>query len=228
MDHGHRHPRQRRLQGLRPGRRRAIGRVLFQQNEIRHRLDGDQADVGVKGFILSDRQLLRRHADGEGDPLLLRLRGHGLLQLHRQRVLAAVGGPDDRRQPAQLQELTHQPHPGAGPPGDDQMHHHHQLVQPLRPRRGRQARRHLREQAPPTAPPRASRAAYCAPPPTPLPPAAAGVPAPTGQRRARVAPPAPSGCGASPYPAARRPGSAGWRTPGSWAKVSCGRIFGHC
>ena len=79
----------------------------------------------MKGYVLTDRHRPRRHGRREDTPLGLHLLGHGVLDLHRQCVLAAIGGPDDRRQAAQFQEFTHQAHPGAGPQGDDQMHHHH-------------------------------------------------------------------------------------------------------
>ena len=76
-----RQPRQRRLQGLRPGRRGAVRRLLLQQNAVRDWLDGHQADCGVEGFVLADRHLARWHVHSQCGPQFLRRPDHRLLPL---------------------------------------------------------------------------------------------------------------------------------------------------
>ena len=101
-----------------PRRRGAIRGVLLQHNEVRHRLDGHQTDPRMKGFVLAHRHRTRRHALGECRALL---RDHGRFQVDIERVLRAVADPDEGRQPAQLQEFTHQAGAARRPQGDAEM-----------------------------------------------------------------------------------------------------------
>ncbi len=116
-------------------------------NEVRHRLDVDQADPRMKGFVLAHRHRTRRHALGKRRALLRGHRDHGRFQGDIQRMLRAVADPDEGRQSAQLQELTHQPGAARRPQGDAEMRRQHQPMQPIDPLRGacegRQARRRI-------------------------------------------------------------------------------------
>ncbi|WP_300970502.1 hypothetical protein [Thiocapsa sp.] len=147
LDHLHGKPRAGVLKRRRPGRRGAIRGVLLQDNEVRHRLDVDQADPRMKGFVLAHRHRTRRHALGKRRALLRGHRDHGRFQGDIQRMLRAVADPDEGRQSAQLQELTHQPGAARRPQGDAEMRRQHQPMQPIDPLRGacegRQARRRI-------------------------------------------------------------------------------------
>lgn len=53
------------VQALSPGRGVALGGVLFQQQEIGDRLDGHQADLGMKGFVFAEADFAGRHLGGQ-------------------------------------------------------------------------------------------------------------------------------------------------------------------
>lgn len=141
LDHRHVQSGQGVLQRLRPGRRHAIRRVRLQQDKARHRLQRDQTDLGMDGLILTHRHRAVRHARGPRGARFTSDRAHRLLQGDIERVLAAIGGPDERRQPAQLQEFAHHPHPRTALQGDAEVRRQHDLMQPLYPLRGVNERR---------------------------------------------------------------------------------------
>ena len=131
-----RQPFQGRCQRLRPGRRRAILGVLLQQNEVRHRLQAHQTHLRMKGFVFAHRDLAWRHPLGQGAALLLGQGDDRRFQRRIDRLLRAVGGAHERRQPAQLQKLAPHAHPRAGQQRDDQLCYHHLPLQPPDPVRG--------------------------------------------------------------------------------------------
>ena len=58
--------------------------------------------------------------------------------------MGAVAGADERRQPAQLQEFAHHPHPRTALQGDGEVRRQHQPMQPLHALRARDERRQAR------------------------------------------------------------------------------------
>ena len=141
LDHRHAQPAQGVIKRLRPGRRRAVRRVLLQKNQARHRLQRHQTDLRMEGFILTHRHRPVRHAHGQRRALLTRHGDHRLLQGRIEALLGAVAGADKRRQPAQLQELAHHPYSGTALQGDREVCRQHDLVQPPHPRRRLNERR---------------------------------------------------------------------------------------
>jgi hypothetical protein len=83
----------------------------------------------MKGLIFAHRHLPWCHARGQLRALLLGYRHRRRLQGGRERLLAAIGGRHHARQAAQLQELTHHPHPRPGAQGDDELRGEHQPLQ---------------------------------------------------------------------------------------------------
>ena len=59
-----------------------------------------------------------------------------LLQGRIEALVGAVAGADECRQPAQLKELAHHPHPGTALQGDAEVRRQPQLVQPPHGPRG--------------------------------------------------------------------------------------------
>ncbi len=68
---------------------------------------------------------LRTLFSGTGDDLLL--------QLGMERLLTAIGGADEGRQPAEIEELPHHPHPGAAQLADAPVRGHDHGSQPVHP-----------------------------------------------------------------------------------------------
>jgi hypothetical protein len=148
LDHGDVQPDQGRLEGLRPGRRLAIRRVLLQQKKARHRLQRHQTDLRMEGLILTHREIPVRHALRQRRALLMRDGDQRLLQRRIEALVGTVAGADECRQPAQLKELAHHPHPGTALQGDAEVRRQHQLMQPPHALRGLHPRRQGRGAAP--------------------------------------------------------------------------------
>jgi len=87
----------------------------------------------MKSLVLAHRHLTVRHALGENLALLARRRDHRRLQGRIETLLGAVAGPDEGRQPAQLQEFTHHPHTGRAPQRNREVRGQDQAVQPPHP-----------------------------------------------------------------------------------------------
>jgi len=103
-----------RIERLRPSRRAAILGILLQHNEVRDRLECHQADLRMKGLVLTYCHLPRCHPLGKRCSLLLGDCHHGLLQGDIQLLLATVGRGDECREPTELQKLTHRAYPRTG------------------------------------------------------------------------------------------------------------------
>jgi hypothetical protein len=56
---------------LLPSRRIPLWLVLFDEDEVRHRLDGYQTDLRMKGLVLAERDLAGRHLLGQSRVFLL-------------------------------------------------------------------------------------------------------------------------------------------------------------
>ena len=84
-----------RVGALLPGRRIPLRLVLFHEDEVGHRLDGYQTDLGMKGFILAERNLAGRHVRGESRIFLLAETDQKRFQLLGHRLLGPVGRGDE-------------------------------------------------------------------------------------------------------------------------------------
>jgi len=65
LDDGHRPARQPFVQAAVPGLGVALRSILFQQKEIRDGLDGHQADLRMKGFVLAEANFAVGHLHGQ-------------------------------------------------------------------------------------------------------------------------------------------------------------------
>ena len=135
LDDLHRQPLQGRRQRLSPGRRRAIGRVLLQQNEVRDRFQRHQTDRRVEGFIFAHGDLAPRHAHRQGAALLFGQGDDRRFQRRIDLLLRPVGSPDERREPAQLQKLAHHTNPRARQQRHHKLRRQDLALKPLDPLR---------------------------------------------------------------------------------------------
>jgi hypothetical protein len=92
LNHFHGQPRGGLLQGVGPCRGASALSIPLNQNEIRDRLNRDQARFWMKGLILADRDLFRAHAGSQALPFGLTELPHRLFQSGGDLLLRAVGG----------------------------------------------------------------------------------------------------------------------------------------
>ena len=117
------------VDGLVPGVRVAGRGVLFQQQVIGNRFDGDQTDLRMKGFVFAQRNLPRRHLGGELLLLLLAVLGEQRFQVGGEGLQRAVGSRQKLVQPAQLQEPAQRPQTAIVGLPEDQMQSHMQMME---------------------------------------------------------------------------------------------------
>ena len=106
LTHGHRQRSEFLAGALLPGFCITLGLVLFDEDEVRHRLDGHQTDLRMEGLILAERNLAGRHLGGEPSVFFLAETNQQRLHLLGHRLLSSVGWGDEFVQTAQVQKPT--------------------------------------------------------------------------------------------------------------------------
>src|SRR5262245_41530469 len=117
------------LDRLIPGLGVTMPGIFFNQDKVRDRLDRHQANLRMKGFIFTNRDLFRRHGLGQ-TKLFLRSENADLC-LHRLRdlLLRAVGSRREAIQSAQLQKLADEADAAGTDLSENQMRGHHQPME---------------------------------------------------------------------------------------------------
>ena len=99
-------PASSRAGALLPGLRIALRLVLLDEDEVRHRFDGHQTDLWMKGFILAEGNLAGRHRGGKSLVFLLAETDQQRLHLLGHHLLGSIGRGDELVQTAQFQKPT--------------------------------------------------------------------------------------------------------------------------
>ena len=127
---------------LLPGLGITLRLVLFDEDEVRHRFDGHQADLRMKGLVLAEGNLAGRHRRGEPLVFLLAETDQKRLQFLGDRLLGSIGGSDECIQAAKPEKPTQVAQPAIAGLDEDQMGGREQPVEKVQTLGGFQKPRH--------------------------------------------------------------------------------------
>jgi hypothetical protein len=128
---GHRQALERPFQRLVPGLGVAMIAISFEQNHAANRLDGDEAGFWMKGFVLADGDVARRHLRTELQSFLAAELDNAVDDVLRDGLLSPVRSSDHTIEPGELQELRDVSNPAPAVSLKDQMDGDHDAVDEL-------------------------------------------------------------------------------------------------